>query len=1445
MMKSIITICAMSVVAGVRGAPWPRPTLQASLPGGKERVALYDTGAAVSMIDEYEFRNIPICFRPEKESFMPILNLEGADKQKMSVKGCYSLEIQVLGRKVKHFFYVVRNLSSPIIFGIDFINTHALAYNPISRDLMFIKDWETAAASVSHRTVIEANSSRSIELKTLVCPLDGRKIVGPLTAVCKVDCTESPIFGKDALINIDKYGNTRTIIDNPLDIPVTLERGTYIGSIERVNLAECSVVQFDMTSQPLEKGPLSESTSLSKEKRELLTSSINEQLAYESKEVREKYLELILKNHDIFSEDKYDLGRTHIMSHKVTLKDKEPIYVKQFRIPESHRSVLLDHLQNWIKLGVVSPSRSSYNSPIFCVPKKDGSLRPVLDFRAVNDSSFTDKYSQNEIQDCIDALGRSKSKVFSSLDLTCGFWQLPLDEKSREYTAFTIPGVGSFHWNMTPMGLRGSPASFGRLMDFVMRNLPSCITYQDDVLIHARNHAEQYVELQKAFDRVRAHGLKLNVKKCQFGQREVSYLGFLLTPDGILPGLDKTKAIRDFEPPKNIRQVREFIGLCNYFRNSIKNFSAIASELTKLTRKDSEWKGGELPPVALEAFYKLQKALLSAPVLAYPDPNKPYHLMVDAAVGSDTEDKPGGVGASLIQFDENENPHPIGFVSRSLTSYEKNYTAYLLELAACVYGIEKFHVYLTGKPFTLYTDHRPLEPLKKVHTRTLNRLQQLMLEYDFTIQYKPGVENTVPDFLSRNPISAVDMKYDTLIKLQGEDPLINSLMKDYRADSQDPKFMRIKQFLLIQNNILFHLSRDGKYRIFAPAAIQSDILKSAHNSYVGGHMGIFKTTQRIINTYYWPNMHKDIEEHVKSCVDCQRTKPHSKHPRPPLRPLEQPHTPNHRIHIDLFGPLSTSESGKKYILVITDAFSKYVELVAVASKEAKCIADALMDTWFTRYSTPHEVLSDNGGEFCNKLAEELYDRLKIMHKTTSPYHPECNASAETFNRTMRQYIQAVIKPPYLDWEIYLPALRIAYNTSISKATKKSPFSLVFGMEPHMPFFEFEPEINYNDDYNDRLVALEKARREAIENNLIYKEMYAAQYNARHKVKDPSLAVGDLILVENRAQQCFKNKKLQPLYEGPFTIVRISIPNVYYQRNRKTKVTHINRIKKIQSSVNVNEDSNIVHKVPSQDKSQELRSVEPKTLRLPRQAKKRFQRLDQPKLIRTERGREKEAVHVWHEFDSRSEASLDESSAEEIALSLDEEALLDESAILAEFPQDEDSEVQIDNTESDFVIVEEEEQNTADRSSRPPMDTGEISHFYANDLSLRSLHSQPLEEAEKTKDRVYTKRSLASLSTSPPIESVAKRTPALGPQPQVRQSLADICLKPFKIHTRSKGPVAEVPYNPFPVGTRAYSRELERQAEPSQEPAPPPTIEDGKDGEATTSDAQDQHDVPIP
>jgi hypothetical protein len=309
---------------------------------------------------------------------------------------------------------------------------------------------------------------------------------------------------------------------------------------------------------------------------------------------------------------------------------------------------------------------------------------------------------------------------------------MKLNEDSQDLTAFTIPGKGQFAWVTSPMGLLGCPASFQRLMEAVLLNIKNVLVYIDDLLIHTSTHEQHLQVLEKVFQRLEQNHLKVNLEKCFFGNQEVSYLGFTLTPEGIKPGRNKLQAIKDAKPPTNIKMVRSFVGLCNFFRMHIKDFATIAAPLFKVTRKDSGYKNGPLPPDALHAFKILQQQLISDPVMAFPRADRQYALITDAATG--TADSHGGLGAILTQMDKEGNHFAISFASRQLKDNEKNYSPFLLEAAAAVWGMEVFNEYLRGKQFILFTDHKPLEKLGHLHTKTLNCLQAALLEHDFVVQ---------------------------------------------------------------------------------------------------------------------------------------------------------------------------------------------------------------------------------------------------------------------------------------------------------------------------------------------------------------------------------------------------------------------------------------------------------------------------------------------------------------------------------------------------------------------------------------------------------------------------------------------------------------------------------------------------------------------------------------
>jgi len=285
-------------------------------------------------------------------------------------------------------------------------------------------------------------------------------------------------------------------------------------------------------------------------------------------------------------------------------------------------------------------------------------------------------------------------------------------------------------------------------MEGVLWNISDVIVYIDDLLIRTKTHEDHVKVLEQVLQRLHSHNLKINLEKCFFGNKEVSYLGFTLTPEGIKPGKNKLKAIKDAKPPIDVKTICSFIGLCIFFRTHIKNFAIFSAPLFKLTRKDSGYKGGPLPKEAMAAFSALQNALMSEPIMAFPKADRQYALIMDAATG--TPETLGSFGAILTQKDQYDNYYAISYAYRQLKDHEINYSPFLLESAAAVWGMDVFDEYLKGKQFILFTDHKPLEKIGHLNTKTMNRLQAALLEHHFAIQYKKG-EIMLADYLSRLP----------------------------------------------------------------------------------------------------------------------------------------------------------------------------------------------------------------------------------------------------------------------------------------------------------------------------------------------------------------------------------------------------------------------------------------------------------------------------------------------------------------------------------------------------------------------------------------------------------------------------------------------------------------------------------------------------------------------
>ncbi len=774
-----------------------------------------------------------------------------------------------------------------------------------------------------------------------------------------------------------------------------------------------------------------------------------------------------------------------------------------------------------------------------------------------------------DINECIGDIGKAESTIFSTMDLTSGFWQLPLDKQSRPYTAFTVPGMGQYQYKVLAMGLKGGPGSFQRMMELTCKGLDRVIVYIDDLIVHTKDHGEHRNNLQKLFHRLRHYKLKLNIDKCFFGADTVSYLGYRLTPQGILPGSDKLLSIKNAKPPSSLSEVRAFLGLCNFFRSHVKRFATLAAPLIRLTSKEAGWRGPKLPDDAFQSFKALQDALVSEPVVKYPRSSLPYELYCDASTGG--ADFGGGYGAILVQRSPKNEAHVIAYASRALRKHEKNYTPFLAEMMCAVWAMNHFGVQLRGRKFKLFTDHKPLEKLGKTQTKSFNRLQEAMAEFDFDLHYYPGAEMPA-DFLSRqftqqiNSIDAVDFTADDIKSAQMSDPFCLELASFLTSGTLPPENARatlikkVGPLVFQKNGVLFRKHIDPvtdmeTSLLILPKSLVDDAVHRAHGSLLSGHGGIEKTKRRLLACYYWPNMQQDIKEALIACPRCQMTKT-AKQNSEKLHPLPQCSSPNQRLHMDLFGPLKTPNRSKAYIMCMTDAFTKYVEVACVPDKLANTISQVIFDSWICRYGIPLEIVTDGGKEFCNKVTADLYERLRITHSVTSPAHPQCNAQAEVANKHFQKYLARMCENDTLHWEHLLPPMAFAYNTSVHTTTGLSPAFLLYGYNPVLPGL-VPPSLDESDN-NNRLQGLQRARDAAHEHST----RMANQYKVAHDKNSVPvvLSPGQQVLVDVRLfPNC--NKKLANKYEGPYFVYKVHPKGVIdILKDNKIHRVNVDRVK---------------------------------------------------------------------------------------------------------------------------------------------------------------------------------------------------------------------------------------------------------------------------------------------
>ena len=855
-------------------------------------------------------------------------------------------------------------------------------------------------------------------------------------------------------------------------------------------------------------------------------------------------------------------GTTSAAFHNIPTKGSA-IRVPPRRVPAHYRSEVERQIDDMLNQGVIEESSSPWMAPAVFVPKKSGEVRICIDYRELNKQSVRDSYPlplPDEVQDRL-----AGSKVFSTIDLHSGYWQLPVAPADREKTAFCPgPGMGLYQFCRMPFGLSGAPGSFQRLMDSILRGLPFVLTYIDDILIHSATEELHKEHLHQVFARLQEAGLTLRGKKCHIGVPQVYYLGNVFSGAGMQPDHGKIQAVQEWPLPQNVTALKQFLGLASYYRRYVENFATIAAPLHVLTQKNVPFHWNQACDTA---FSMLKGKLVEFPVLTYPNfavDAGPFMLQTDASAV--------GVGAVLEQ-----DGHVIAYFSRALTKSEKQYSVIQQECLAAVAAMKQFRHYLLGRHFTLVTDHAPLQWLSAQKMEgLLCRWALAMQEYNFTIVYRTGSSNGNADALSRGPmlhtikstpvaITSAKGINNSLQLAQQEDSILQQVHKALSTSTDKPTDKHLHQSPLKRYYQLWHQlsitdgiicrtykpdpSMDAVTVPLLPPSQRQGTLHLCHDVPSAGHLGIAKTLKRVQQEAYWVGMARDVHSYCTNCTVCQR----AKLPSPPRAPLVNTPIgkPWQMLAIDIL-EVPVSSRNNRYLLVIMDYFTKWAEAVPLPNQKATSITKAIIKLC-SSFGIPDVIHSDQGRNFESCLFREMLTAFGIEKSRTTAYHPQGDGMVERFNRSLLQLLRCYTQQEE-DWEQYLPLVLYAYCTAPHSSTGISPFQLMFGRPPKSTQVQsltgFDPS-SYSTQLQVKLAALQ---------DLVHiNTTKAAQVQKLHYDKSStsrSFTPQELVWLSIPTAG-----KLQPRWEGKWKVIQMQSPvTVKITDGRRTRVVHVNRVR---------------------------------------------------------------------------------------------------------------------------------------------------------------------------------------------------------------------------------------------------------------------------------------------
>lgn len=1127
---------------------------------GVSTLALVDTGAVVSVMS-LAFQRL--LGRKVVFQWNQVATFCGVSGDSLRPVGFCTAQVSLGGRVFTTEFTILPRSSHDVILGIDFLQMcgatvdcrtgEMFVSGDISYELMQDAPNEDGAFHACEDTLVPALSAVCVPVG---CATTTHRAFDATVEPAYLPCTKKNIFLPHCLVSVAQRRSKLWVV-NPSGENAVVPAGMKLASFKEHRSTPVAVLtdaphtRVDICSEDSKILPMI-SKSISMDERRTLVNVLT------------KHLSIF----DFAQGDNAPSIPASRTKHRINTGSAQPVRQKPYRVSPSERQVIDEQVHEMLQKGVIQESSSPWAAPVILVKKKDDTWRFCVDYRRLNSITKKDVYPLPRIDDALDCL--HSASYFSSVDLRSGYWQIPMHPADKEKTAFITPD-GLFEFNVMPFGLCNAPATFERFMDTILRGLKwhICMCYLDDVVIFGSTFEEHNRRLEVVLDCIENAGLVLNSKKCHFGERQTLVLGHLVDKDGIRPDPQKTAAVEAFKPPRSVKELRSFLGLCSYFRRFIPAFADVAYPLTCLLHKDAVF---EWTHECDASFRQLKFLLTTGPILRHFDPAAPTEIHTDASGV--------GVGGVLVQRC-GRNEHVIAYASRTLSKPERNYTVTEQECLAVIFAVQRFRSYVYGRPFTIVTDHHSLCWLVNLRDPSgrLARWALRLQEYNFTVSYKSGRRHADADCLSRMPLNT------TLCDADNFDHLIASLApafpdketfeKEQREDfSLEPLFNAhdsttsrgycVRDGLLYKRNFA---TTGARFLLVVPEKLRSSILQVMHDDPTSGHLGAARTFHRAQERFYWPRMRRSTEMYVASCAQCQAHKHLTTTPAGLLQPLTPPSSPFEQVGIDLMGPFPRSSKGNRWIIVCADHLTRYCETAALPSATASQVSFFLLHSIILRHGPPRVIISDRGRQFTADVVEELLRLCASSFRHSTPYHPQTNGLTERTNRTLVNMLSMYVASDHKNWDDILPFITYAFNTAKHETTGYSPFFLLYARPPRHTLdtiFSFST----HDDLTiaETLCLAEEARRLARIRTLASQERSKARYDRHHR--DVTYSPGDLVWLWCPVRKRGLCQKLLANYTGPYVIVdqlsevnyRLARLTATGRRSAKTEVVHVARLK---------------------------------------------------------------------------------------------------------------------------------------------------------------------------------------------------------------------------------------------------------------------------------------------